>query len=346
MKSAEGNMRMRKWIYTALLLAGFAALMPGFLRSQQGGAANADAAYEEELPTFRIGVDVSMVSVPVTVRNNTDGSFFKGLTQKSFRILEDGKEQEITFFTEEGLSTHLALVLDISGSVRSQWGTIKYATSRFLEQLRPDDYFSLTTFNTDVSLKMPWGKKTDRVDDVLTSIYCKDNTALWDAIWLVSTEVFKGIDGKKVIIIMSDGLDNDSLSSYADATRAAMENGIAIYVVSKTKALQQRIEYETPQGEYTQWEYRLHRELAQAEAVLRRLAQNTGGRVLQPNSFGQLDDIYADVYEELRNQYTLGYISSNSAKDGSYREIDVKVLTRDAPNVTVTARTGYYAPRK
>ncbi|MDR0311402.1 MAG: VWA domain-containing protein, partial [Acidobacteriota bacterium] len=190
-------MRMRKWIYTALLLIGFAALMPGFLQSQQDGAPDAKisaaaddaAAFEEELPVYRIGVDVSMVSVPVTVRN-ADGSFYRGLTQKSFRLREDGKEQEIVFFAEEGLPTYVAMVLDISGSVQPGWGAIKYSTKRFLEQLRPDDSFSIITFNNEISLKMDWGRKTDRVDAVLTSIYCKDNTKLWDAIWVAATQGF------------------------------------------------------------------------------------------------------------------------------------------------------------
>ena len=310
--------------------------MPGFLQSQQGGAQ--DLYDEEELPSLHIGVDVSMVSVPVTVRK-ADGTFLKGLTRKSFRIHEDGKDQEITFFAEEALPTHIAVVLDISGSVRPEWGTIKYATKRFLDNLSPDDDFSLTTFNNEVKLMMPWGKRTDRVDAVLTSIYCKDETKLWDAIWVVSTEVFKGLAGKKVMIIMTDGMDNQSIVSYAEAVRAAVENEIAIYIVSKTEALRQYYEYLYPGGVPQGY-------FAQAESILRRLSYDTGGRVLRPNSFGQLDNIYAEVIEELRNQYTLGYTSANTAKDGSYREIRVGVSSQDARNVVITNRPGYYAPRK
>ena len=333
-------MRMRKWIYMALLLIGFAVLMPGFLQSQQGDAPVEDTVFfdKEELPSFRIVADVSMVSVPVTVRK-ADGSFYRGLTEKSFRIKEDGKDQEIIFFAEEGLPTHIAIVLDISGSVRPEWGTIKQATKRFIEYFRPDDSFSLTTFNNEIRLRMDWGKKTDQVDAVLTSVYCKDETKLWDAVWVVATQVFDGIDGKKAIIIMTDGMDNQSAASYTDAVRAAVENGIAIYIVSKTEALRQHYEYLYPDGVPQRY-------FAQAEAILRRLAYDTGGRVLQPNNFGQLNDIYDEVSEELRNQYTLGYISTNMAKDGSYREINVGVSTQDARNVTITARPGYYAPRR
>ena len=343
-------MRIRKLIYTALLLAGFAALMPGFLRSQQGvapGVEQAAAADEGDMPSFVIRSEVNMVSVPVSVRR-ADGSFFKGLTQKSFKVLEDGKEQEIVFFTEEALPTHIAIVLDISDSVRSEWGTIKYATKRFLENFSPDDDFSLTIFNDEIKLIMDWGKTTDPVDAKLSSVYCKDKTKLWDAVWLVSTEVFKGLDGKKVMIIMSDGLDNDSLASYTDAVRAAVENEIAIYIVSMTKALNNYYDYLIPQMGYNRNElmYRLQRDLVQGEAMLSRLARATGGRVLQSNDFGQLDNVYAEVSEELRNQYTLGYLSTNTAKDGLYREINVGVRTQDERNVRITARPGYYAPRK
>ena len=342
-------MRIRKWIYAALLFAGFAALMPGVLRSQQGIAPGAEtiAANEGDISSFVITSEVNMVSVPVTVRR-ADGNFYKGLTQKSFKIMEDGKEQEIVFFAEEALPTHIAIVLDISGSVRSEWGTVKYATKRFLENLSSDDSFSLTVFNDNVVQMMDWGRKTDRVDAVLTSIYCKNTTKLWDAIHVVSSDVFDGVDGKKVMIIMSDGLDNQSYYSYADAVRAAVENGVAIYIVSMTKALNNYYDYVIPQMGYARDElmYRLQRELVQAEAILRRLAHDTGGRVLQSNDFGQLGNVYAEVGEELRNQYTIGYISTNTAKDGTYREINVGVLAPDERNVMIAARPGYYAPKK
>ena len=343
-------MGIRKWIYTAPLLIGLAALMPEFLRNRQSGAFGAETAAaskenaisteDEDIPRFVIRSDVNMVSVPVTVRK-ADGSFFKGLTQKSFRVLEDGKEQEIVLFAEEGLPTHIAIVLDVSGSVQPEWGIIKYATKRFLENLRPDDDFSLTTFNDEVRVKVGWGRNTGAVDAKLSEIYCKDNTKLWDAIHLVSTGVFKGLDGKKVMIIMSDGMDNQSYYSYADAVRAAVENNISIYIVNEAEALRQTLEYR-----YPDLPSRILSYFAQADSILRRLAYDTGGRVLRPNSFGQLDDIYADVVDELRNQYTLGYISTNTAKDGTYRAISVRVSNQDARNVTITARPGYYAPRK
>lgn len=286
---------------------------------------------------FKVSVRVNMVTVPVTVKQ-PEGGFVKGLPQSAFRLYEDGVPQEIRMFTQEGLPTRIAIVLDISGSVRSAWGTIMQATKRFVEYLHPEDQFALFTFNTDIRLKMDWGNKTDRMDSVLGSIYCKDDTKLWDTVWVVCSDAFRGIDGKKAVIIMSDGMDNRSTVSYKEALEAAERSEAAVYVVSKTEALRQMYRMAKEENSYIKIP---HEDLAQADFTLRHLAYKTGGRVLYPNMFGQLDDIYAEVNEELRNQYTLGYISNNTVNDGSYRNIEVRV---NAPGARITARPGYYAP--
>jgi Ca-activated chloride channel family protein len=311
-------------IFTTMLLWG----------SQQTDPSGAAGQDQEG---FKIRVEVNTVSVPVTVRRR-EGGFVKGLSQNDFRIFEDGEPQDIAFFAQEGLPTRIALVLDASGSVVSEWGTIKYATKRFVEHLKPEDQFSLITFNNEIRLKMDWGRKTDRVDAVLTSIYCKGNTKLWDAIYVVSNDVFRGIKEKKAIIIMSDGMDNESTVSFDEALRAAIHSEAAVYVVSKTEAVRQLF-ISANKGSY--YGGVPNEAFLQADLVLRKLAYETGGRVLYPNTFGQLDNIYAQVDEELRNQYTIGYISRNTLKDGSYRKIKVAVNASDA---VISARPGYFAP--
>lgn len=319
----------RSRFYLSALLIIVAATAVVLRGQQQPGPGGAQENGQEG---FKIGVEVNMVTVPVTVRRQ-EGGFVKALPKSAFRIYENGEPQEIVFFAQEGLPTRIAIVLDISGSVRPEWGTIKFATRKFLENLKSDDQFALVSFNTEIRLKMDWGRKMDRVDPVLSSIYPKDNTKLWDAIYVVCNDVFKGIKQKKAMIIMSDGLDNESYVSFKDALDSAVHAESAIYVVSKTQAVKTMMESEyanVPQ-----------RAFLDADAALRQLAYQTGGRVLYPNNFGQLNNIYADVDEELRNQYTIGYISSNEVKDGSYRHIEVRV---DAPGAMITSRPGYYAP--
>ena len=288
-----------------------------------------------------ISVKVNTVNVPVTVRKR-DGGFIKGLSQDAFRIYEDGVPQEISLFTQEALPTNIAIVLDISGSVGNAWGSIQHATRKFVEQLHPEDKFSLFTFNTQIRLKMDWGNNTDRMDQVLGSIFCTGNTKVWDTIWAIGSDAFKGIEGKKAIIIMSDGMDNRSIKTYDEAVEEAVRSEAAVYIVSKTEALRQmylydKRKYGDPYGLFRPEDFVI------ADLALRNLAEKTGGRVLYPNSFGQLNDIYEEVIEELRNQYTIGYVSNNAINDGSYRNIDVRV---NVPDSSVTARPGYYAPNE
>ena len=331
-------MMSKKRIRTHLLFSGFLAVAAVFLWGQQQPDRSEPENYDQG--GFKIGVEVNMVTVPVTVRK-PEGGFIKGLPQKAFYLYEDGEPQEITFFAQEGLPTRIAIVLDTSGSVRSEWGTIKYATKKFLENLHKDDVFSLITFNTDIRLKMDWGRNIDRVDPVLTSIYCKDNTKLWDAIWVVCNDVFKDVEEKKAVIMMSDGMDTDSSVTFKEALESAVRSEAAFYIASKTEAVRQLMLYQTANNRYYA---RIPPEaFVVADQALRRLAHETGGRVLYPNSFGQLNDVYAEVYEELRNQYTIGYISTNTLKDGSYRRIQVRV---DAPGAVISARPGYYAGKQ
>jgi len=329
-------------------VAGLAALSPSW--SQQPPQKPPETNPDQQKPQtdqqkpdqgFKIGVEVNMVDVPVTVRQR-NGDFIKSLPQNAFHIYEDGEEQEILSFAQEGVPARIAIVLDISGSVNPEWGTIKFATKKFAENLKPEDQFSIVTFNTQIRLKMDWGRNVGRIDEVLGSIFCKDETNLWDAIWVTSKDVFKGMREKKAMIIMTDGLDNNSMVSYDEALKAAVQSEAAIYVVSKTQAVRESLDYQLRQQGYYD---KIPQEVfMNADMALRKLAYETGGRVLYPNSFGQLNNIYAQVDEELRNQYSVGYISSNKVKDGSYRKIDVRV---EAPGgAFVQSRPGYYAPNE
>jgi Ca-activated chloride channel homolog len=319
-----------KTVYVGMLLLILLGSAAALLRGQQ--PAQPEPAKDQ--PVATIHAEADMVFVPVTVRR-TESGFVKGLPQSVFHIYEDGKPQKIELFAQEALPIRIAIVLDISGSVGSEWGTIKYATKKFVENLKPEDQFAVVTFNTETRLKMDWGRKTDRLDSVLT-IICGKNTKLWDAIWVTSNDVFKSIKEKKAMIVMSDGLDNESSVAYDEALQAAVRSNAAIYIVSKTESVRQQMALyynNVPQKEF-----------ANADLALRKLAFDTGGRVLYPNNFGQLDNIYAQVDEELRNQYTVGYYSTNTAKDGSYRHIEVRVEA--APGAQLSARPGYYAPNR
>jgi len=316
------------------------ALLPITSPGSQQAAQKPEDQRRKEQEQFKIGVEVNMVTVPVTVRR-PGGGFVKDLPQEAFHIREEGEDQEILLFAQEGVPMRIAIVLDISGSVRREWGTIKYATKKFIDSLNPEDQFALVTFNTQTYLKMDWGNRTDRLEAVLMSVYCKDNTNLWDAVYVVADEVFKDLREKKAMIVMTDGLDNNSTISYKEALDTAVRADAMTYVVSKTQAVRDRILFDKEMAGY--YDGIPQEVFVQADLALRKLAYETGGRVLYPTNFGQLGNVYAEVLEELRNQYTLGYVSTKTLKDGSYRRIDVNV---NAPDIVVSARPGYYAARQ
>lgn len=200
MNAAKSRFGSRGRLLGGLFLVGFMALGPSW--SQQTPQKPPETKPDQQKPQpdqqkkeqegFKIGVEVNMVAVPVTVRQR-DGAFIKSLPQSAFHIYEDGEAQEIVIFAQEGVPARIAIVLDVSGSVNPEWGTIKFATKKFAENLKPEDQFAIVTFNTEIRLKMDWGRNMDRLDPVLGSIFCKDQTNLWDAIWVTCDDVFKGI---------------------------------------------------------------------------------------------------------------------------------------------------------
>jgi len=156
------------------------------------------------------------------------------LSQDAFRILEDGREQEIVLFTRESAALHVALVLDTSESVKPEWPDIADATTRFVEQLGPADKMALVTFDRKARLWLNWGQHADKIRGVLQGISCKDFTGLWDALWMTN-DLFRDIRGRKVIILMTDGLDNTSSVRFDAVLDAAIRSERSIYVVSKTE---------------------------------------------------------------------------------------------------------------
>src|SRR5437867_9065217 len=174
--SSGALLRGALFISLVSLCLGGSAELRDSARSQEKPPQKAEEQKKDQEP-FKIGVEVNLVTVPVTVRKS-GGGFVNGLRQSAFQILEDGEPQEIISFAQEGVPTRIAIVLDISGSVRYEWGSIKFATKKFIEHLKPEDKFALVTFNEETRLKMDWGSNPSRVDQVLTSVYCKGGTAL------------------------------------------------------------------------------------------------------------------------------------------------------------------------
>jgi VWFA-related protein len=286
-----------------------------------------------------IRVEVNLVNLALTVRS-VDGGFVKDMKKEDFQVYEDGVRQEITNFLQESVPVHVVLLIDISGSVRYEWGSIKQAARRFASELGPSDQVSVIVFNNQARLIQDWTNKLEKIERSLGKIFPKGETALFDALYVTFDDMLKNVRGKKAVILLTDGFDNISKVSYQTAVDLAVHSEALVYCVSEVEALRNSIEYaEREAGR--KFGIR-HEEYYNADMLLKKLSYETGGKVLYPDSFGELGNAYAKVAEELKNQYSIGYVPSNTLKDGSYRKIKVEV---GRPGVRVSTRPGYFAPK-
>jgi Ca-activated chloride channel family protein len=255
------------------------------------------------------------------------------LGKDDFTILEDGKPQKIRYFARDAdTPLTVALMLDVSGSVTRILDTEKEAASSFcIEVLRPMDKALLVTFSHIIAViqettsnvrDMRSGlRKVRQFDYNLPAVYQPHGgTLLYEAVKRICEERLAGLTGRKVMVIVTDGLDNGSRVSAEDAIKAAQQADTVIY----------GIHYAAESSE-----------AEQGERALDRLSEPTGGRNFNVNFVRTVESIFDTIREEMRSEYSIGYVSTNQAKDGRYRRITLKT-TRSG--VKLQARQGYYAP--
>ena len=315
-------------------------ILLGFLLAHQ---ALAQSPQEDE--GFRIGVAVDQVFLSVNARS-VAGGFVGDLTKDKLQVYEDGARQEILNFYSEGVPVHVALLIDISGSAREAQGEIRKAALGFAQSLSPEDRVAVITFNDAPRLILNWTNDIERIGLALQSTYAKGTTVFNDALYVAFDDLLKGVDGKTAVIVLTDGIDTESMVYQEEVMDLAVRSEAMVYIVSKLReywagAIAARMEFQ-----------KLNRIIPRAltdpfildaERFLLSLARQTGGKVLSTETFGSLSDVYSQVAEELKNQYYISYIPSNITKDGKWRSIEVR--SRQS-GVVLSARPGYYAPTR
>jgi VWFA-related protein len=282
-----------------------------------------------------ITVDVEVVNILCTVRDRR-GAFVNDLTKDDFRIREDGQPQEIRYFTREvNTPITVALLLDVSGSVSHILDIEKTAASRFFaEVLRPTDRALFVTFAETVAVWQDLTSDLDRLNAALQSAHRFDasrmpefrahgGTLLHEAVNLVAAKKLSRVAGRKAIVVITDGLDNGSVFASEAAVKAAQDADAIIYAI-----------HYLDDGSPAAMEHE-----SGGEAALRKLAEPTGGRMFHVGWGTPLKVIFNTIREEMRNQYAIGYTSTNHATDGRYRRIELKTAQS---GVKVQARQGYY----
>ena len=306
-------------------------------------AGQEESSQEQQEEGFRIGVAVNQVFLSVNARSVT-GGFVSDLTQDQLQVYEDGVQQEIVNFYSEGVPVHVVLLIDISGSTRNEQGEIHHAALEFAKSLDTEDRVAIITFNDAPRLILDWTNDIEKIELALGSIYAKGSTVFNDALYVAFDDLLASVEGKKAVIALTDGIDTNSMVDGAETMNLAIRSESMVYVVSKleeywARAMAARMAYQRRTG-YVPKQL-TDPFILNAKRFLQRLARQTGGKVLDTQAFISLSDVYAQVAEELKNQYYVSYIPSNIIKDGKWRQVEVRARLA---GVVVSTRPGYYAP--
>jgi Ca-activated chloride channel family protein len=279
-------------------------------------------------PIFEVAIDVININVTVT---DVRARYVTDLLRKDFAVFEDGIRQELSIFTHEDLPISLVLMIDSSASMDEKLPTARAAAIRFAKTLRPgQDLAQVMQFNDRATTLQDFTSDLKLLEDAITRTEASGPTALHNALYVALKDLDKqkkaGELRRRAIVMLSDGEDTASLVSDDQVLELARKTEIAIYAISlrpRKIAERSRLQF------------------SQAVHLLTALTQETGGQVHFPNSLSELDAVYDRVAEELRTQYSLGYVSNNKRKDGKWRRIVVRVPGRE--DVQVRHKLGYFA---
>lgn len=269
-------------------------------------------------------VDVKLVNIFVNVTDK-DGALVGGLTRDDFAIFEDGRPQKISIFERQSeMPLNLTLAIDTSGSVHKDMSEEEAAARRFAHAIvRPQDQMSVLQFATTVHELVPFTNKLGTIDRGLSQLHGDWATALYDAI-CTGAEKLGGKDGRKVLVVISDGDDTAKNSTYAQALEEALRNEVMIYSIID-------VPIEASAG----------RDLGGEHALIT-LAEQTGGKHFYVAD-GGLDKAFSKVSDDLRTQYLLGYYPRNQEPGRDFHRV-VVTIPRAAPGeFNIRNKTGYYA---
>ena len=292
-------------------------------------------AQQAEIFRFEGGVD--LVSVPVAV-STEDGEFVTGLGVENFRILEDGVEQEILVFgagleeswvelppeLKEELSQKqvIGLLLDSSGSMEEDMPLLHEAAIKFLTNIPRTENLFVISFDENIWLSEYSSDDQRIISNRIYEIEAEGWTALYDAVATFLDRVYD-YDGRKTLAVLSDGADSRSTLMFSEALDLVKLGDTTIHSIQF--------------GDRTR-----HAQVFENSRFLRAMAEATGGSYELASSLDQVDEFYDRILDELYSQYTLGYVSSDTRKEGRYRRIEVEVAAPDFGEVEVRARQGYY----
>ncbi|MGB6875327.1 MAG: VWA domain-containing protein [Candidatus Acidiferrales bacterium] len=278
---------------------------------------------------YTLKKNVDMVRLPVTIVDKS-GNFVPGLAEDNFRVLENNAPQKISAFTHADIPISVGLVIDNSGSMKSKRSRVNAAAMTFVQTSNPQDQTFVVNFNDEYYLDMDEDFTNDPkvLKAALERIDSRGGTALYDALLGSMNHLKKGTREKKVLLVVTDGVDQDSAHNLSYTVQKLEQSNVMIYAVGLfTKNDDSR------------------EEIRKGKSALLALAQASGGEAYFPKTVDDVDAICTRIAQDIRSQYMVGYYPSNAARDGAFRAIKVELTgVRGLGKLTIRTRPGYYAP--
>jgi Ca-activated chloride channel family protein len=262
----------------------------------------------------KVSVEVVQITAVVTER----GRFVGGLEQSAFRLLEDGVPQTIGHFSAEGSPLEIVVAIDVSESMTQAMPQLKNAVKKFLGALGPKDSVTVAAFNDNMFTLTRRETSVAQRTRAVDRLTAWGGTALYDVI-IRGVQQLSKQPGRRVLVVFSDGDDRTSHATIHAVEQAVRANDATLFMVALGRGVKE----------------------AQLKSGIERLVDLSGGRALFVERSDQLDQPFAEILEELSNQYILGYESKNLKRDGSWRAVKLEI---PGTNYSVRARQGYRAP--
>jgi Ca-activated chloride channel family protein len=287
------------------------------------------AASAQQAPaTFRAAVDLVHFGVTVV---DKQGQPITGLAPGDFEILEDGREQTVRFFAagdpEAAPPLHLGLLLDTSGSMSDDLDDARTGAIKFVDELAHAQDVTLVDFDTEVRAARFGPNDFARLVERIRGRKPDGWTALYDALGVYLTGA-QSQDGQKVLLLYTDGGDTTSSLTFHDAVDLLKTSDVTVYAIGYLRhqgggsaAMQQRVDLE-------------------------RFAALTGGLAIFPSDPKDLEKAFERIRNEIAARYSIGYVSTDTRTDGTWRHVEIKLRRKDLKGVRLRTRSGYYGPYK
>lgn len=291
---------------------------PGYGGSQEKGGA--------------IKASVDLVVLHVTVTDQA-GQFIGDLKKSDFRVTENKIDQNISVFSREDVPVSMGLVIDNSGSMREKRDQVNQAAMTFVQTSNPQDEAFVVNFNDEYYLDTDGDFTSDPKDlqNALSRIDTRGSTALYDAVIGSLDHLKKAHKDKRALLVITDGDDDASRKTLSDAMKAAAQSNAAIYAIGVFSADDRHNDKKM---------------IRRSTKELKDLAEVTGGMAYFPETLDDVKPVCEQVARDIRNQYTIGYYPTNAAKDGTFRPVQVQLVsTAGHGKLAVRTRTGYYAQK-